>query len=1446
MSEYIDEQEQLEKRNAIDTDRGSWFIPFAAGIGAIGLGAYLLKSRLAQGGELISNLFNFLGVPKGITLASDAAANVGKAAATSRTAGLRSILNSRFNIAKNQLQIGPIDLIDDLRNSIDLIGIVEPEMAQHIARETTEFINRDLVRYGNNTGYFTQGLQRVTVGQILQDQTAWGKVLGMDQMSVLQKARKMNLVADQTILDRRVFTRGDEVLDLRLRNLFSKVVEVDSPAGPVYQRVGRFDMFGQSNVIAAAFGATRRVALLGPDSAFSGSRIFIDGNVYGYTRTSTGFVPQLLATNRMIRRAGDPFEVLAAAAQGRLETKLPNRTGLFGGIVGWMERNLGVGPAYSTRPSFFQRWIIDPYRRARALNSGEGVVFMHPYRRDFELNKVFDAAVGGDFPELARSGGTLIGVPGGGVGVRIEDLRGSVYGVVPNRVGVLFDIVDQHSVIKAKSYNQYKQNIRSALVGSDLVVPPRKNRYLTIRGKRIPSSSPANTISDIDSGELTAVGFRSVGNQYAFYDVPMVRGSRGLTGLKDFANNAIYRINNLASESLLGISFKPSGSMAVNIARLGTIPIAYGVGIQTARYLDYITEKFTGISPIKTLASAYAGARVAQQYARSFTGMRAGMDAMETYFPGSINSDGSTIARSVLAPILAANVFLKRGSFIGAGLAALGVYGAIGGPDPTETPEDLIREYTGDKKVPVRRGALWGLGTTPFFGGRVERYDFSWYTKLISGYRDKSLYGSESEYWSYHANVLGIPFPTPSNMFGLLNVLNPYRLEDKHYYDRPYAQTGSDLQNFPIIGPLIAGTFGQVLKPTRYRQPDTLPLLEASLAPSGLTPRAATDLGIPAMNATAYEAEDPNSLLNMIYRQANVASEPLGLYKFVMEFFGVNVRPGIGTEYATSAMMSDPGRILYDSGIGGALGQTELVRRFFLNDYSSQYRRAAAINPIANSMPRWLPGTYSESGRDRDYFMDFTMGDPFVKIADGEARLPGAGYESLTELHSGQPGVYSDVDRFLILADIAPYSNAYKQYEKRVLGMDLDENWARKVQEAIQQRQEVIGIDTRYTRYDDEMISLNQGIIAKGLYGPVRKAYDFLTHDVLAEIPYVGSKLFPFRDPLEQYRKTYVEGSEFSSWDRPWEDIIRPAIYDMALEDPLTAAGKGATIGALMSGPMRWFTPFKSIVGGAGAHMVNMATVKAGAVVGAGLSTARILSFQDQNMMPFHMRQQEDAVRYMDTLAYVRQKVLDEMGVHSPGNTMLGAKNPVQYRSALPTSADRRYFDYFAGVTNPDTREQIAQSLPSYMVEGLGMTWDSDFYTQGERDDIALDFVNNNQIPDTSWLGWNPMVSNSAMKLKLIEHGINGVSDNIHRFGFYESHEIDLQTRLREFDQQSIQFVQSPPSTTFDNFIETQASRFGGRARVANRGTALGRRRSVTVEQDRSNEYSDIVRRSFR
>lgn len=121
-------------------------------------------------------------------------------------------------------------------------------------------------------------------------------------------------------------------------------------------------------------------------------------------------------------------------------------------------------------------------------------------------------------------------------------------------------------------------------------------------------------------------------------------------------------------------------------------------------------------------------------------------------------------------------------------------------------------------------------------------------------------------------------------------------------------------------------------------------------------------------------------------------------------------------------------RQFWDAGVGGLGGETAEIGRRFLPEFSRRRR----VNPLMNTMAdqhAWLPEKF------------FVGGDPFTKIINGEARLPGAGYEAINQLHPDQfaSDGYGAIDRYKILADIAPNSPEYKYWKQIVKMMNSDE-----------------------------------------------------------------------------------------------------------------------------------------------------------------------------------------------------------------------------------------------------------------------------------------------------------------------------------------------------------------------------------------------------------------------
>ena len=156
-------------------------------------------------------------------------------------------------------------------------------------------------------------------------------------------------------------------------------------------------------------------------------------------------------------------------------------------------------------------------------------------------------------------------------------------------------------------------------------------------------------------------------------------------------------------------------------------------------------------------------------------------------------------------------------------------------------------------------------------------------------------------------------------------------------------------------------------------------------------------------------------------------------------------------------------RSFWDLGLGGLgdfptplegdyanLEISEIIRRFIPH----RRRDENEINPIPNLMAKrapWLPGA--------DYFINFQQGDPYVKIPDGEMRLPGPAYERFNQLRSDSTGRYGLLDKLKILGDVAPWSRQYKAVEKSIQLTDLSEQekkYVRRIKDQVRQKKKTV------------------------------------------------------------------------------------------------------------------------------------------------------------------------------------------------------------------------------------------------------------------------------------------------------------------------------------------------------------------------------------------------------
>lgn len=272
-----------------------------------------------------------------------------------------------------------------------------------------------------------------------------------------------------------------------------------------------------------------------------------------------------------------------------------------------------------------------------------------------------------------------------------------------------------------------------------------------------------------------------------------------------------------------------------------------------------------------------------------------------------------------------------------------------------------------------------------------------------------------------------------------------------HPTDNEYVQSGD--QQYSQQAPMYASAADYV----KYINPDgTVNPEVASLQPV----TSGTGSAISAMNNAIYSGSFPYTNPNGMYIQQRVRrGRPKGsleeilnnadLYNNLMNSNGgrdyldelqttSRLLTGIYGYIGSSVFGRDESKFIanagdidsftrqfWDAGIGGLGGETAEISRRFLPEFSRRRRVNPLMNDAAEKYP-WLPEK-------------FYTGDLMTKIINGEARLPGAGYEAINQLHPDQFGAYGAIDRYKILADIAPNSPEYKYWKQIVKMMNSDE-----------------------------------------------------------------------------------------------------------------------------------------------------------------------------------------------------------------------------------------------------------------------------------------------------------------------------------------------------------------------------------------------------------------------
>jgi hypothetical protein len=525
---------------------------------------------------------------------------------------------------------------------------------------------------------------------------------------------------------------------------------------------------------------------------------------------------------------------------------------------------------------------------------------------------------------------------------------------------------------------------------------------------------------------------------------------------------------------------------------------------------------------------------------------------------GTVNTLDGVVERNIplIGKLTPAKLKLLIGAAAGTALIAPFIPGALA---PERTGEELEALYTGQEEVPIRRGRWWELSRSPWEGGKISYFRPHWYRRMLDRGAEKSMWGpleEEGEELSPYQKFVKKEFS--------------YELEQAHYHDRPYPITGTSLEDIPLVGPLLGKIVGGIWKPPKLMHSEEWLRSKdgtgAKLAKEDLSKwnkqvalqqapgyggRVATEMGEESKGMPI----SPYSWKGVAGEQIYRFTEQIGLPGFIAS--AVKERITGSPDWFDQEMQLESARRMYgaeraywDKNIGGGLFSTEFLRRLVPH----RRRQIELYNPIKNTMPNWLPGAGDRSP-------DFQTGDPFVKVEEGELRLPGAGYASrFPELEGVDPKDYPIAHRYKILGDIAPYSEKFRETQAAMMairargGLDeREEELYTRTRDQLKRKK--IGREFFDYKYRDRRFTPAREKLEEDIEAPrenflsrmVGSYWENLAHNAETPFEYLtpaspANKLVHMRTAVEDYEKKQVFGTENAFWQHPVRDFFRPLI----------------------------------------------------------------------------------------------------------------------------------------------------------------------------------------------------------------------------------------------------------------------------------------------------------------
>lgn len=404
----------------------------------------------------------------------------------------------------------------------------------------------------------------------------------------------------------------------------------------------------------------------------------------------------------------------------------------------------------------------------------------------------------------------------------------------------------------------------------------------------------------------------------------------------------------------------------------------------------------------------------------------------------------------------------------------------------------------------------------------------------------------------------------------------------------------------------------------------------------------------------------------------------------------------------------------------GALGNiefSEIVRRFIPKERTN----VTFINPIKNTMGEKYPFLPNSS-----YFVDFTTGDPYTKVKEGELRLPGVGYERFNRLYPDRSGRYGAVNQLDILADVAPYSKEFRSLNSQIDKLGLSEEERAKVGQIRAQLNAIQQSKTNFSPYEDS-----------SLISRLTNPLDAVRH---INNPVIN-KFFGKKTATEDWENNNVYGSTFPEWQRPVESFIKPIYYKGTQRNPILAAG----IGAVALGMFGRGKRAQTILGAFGAVTVG------------GYSA--IQNMRDRRFLPQARKKELALEEYVDILSYVKHRTAaaraEQAGdiesakqyMLASKKTMYGADLDTKSIDQLAAAIPKRKRDYFrAMIEAPESERGRILSTAGRLERRI---YQAAWGAKVERKPDLVNYFTRHELPDAHWEGWHPNTNMEHVKIKI-------------------------------------------------------------------------------------------------